>query len=79
MVTRDVMGLAHEYCQQGVHLQLKVYAKSDHDAAAVQFEPAASAFLAERFAGTPFSDGCSSVGKGNSLRPLPTDRHHKKR
>jgi hypothetical protein len=77
MVTKDVEGLAHEYCKQGVAVEFHVFQNSDHDAAAIQFEPLASEFMAARFAGTPFSDGCSSVGKGNSLKPLPSSKHHK--
>jgi hypothetical protein len=71
MVAKDVEGLAHEYCQQGVPLQFTVYSGSDHSQAAEHFEPAAVAFLLQRFAGTPFSSNCSSVGAGNSLAPLP--------
>ena len=71
MVTADVEGLAHEYCQQGVPLQLSVYQGSDHTQAAAQFEPAAISFLQQRFAGVPFQNGCSSVPTGNSLAPLP--------
>lgn len=75
MVTKDVEGLAHEYCKQGVPLTFKIYSNSDHDNAALQFEPAAIPFLQQRFAGTPFASGCSSVGKGNSLKPLPVHKH----
>jgi hypothetical protein len=71
MVTADVEGLAHEYCQQGVPLQLTVYQGSDHTEAGAQFEPAAVSFLQQRFAGVPFQNGCSSVPTGNSLAPLP--------
>ncbi len=71
MVSADVEGLAHEYCQQGVPLQLAVYKGSDHTQAALQFEPAAISFLQQRFAGVPFRNGCSSVPVGNSLAPLP--------
>lgn len=78
MIARDVMGLAHEYCTQGSQVQLNIYKNSDHTTAAIKFEPTASAFLAARFAGTPFIDGCSRIGKGNSLAPLPTKRHHEK-
>ena len=71
MVTADVEGLAHEYCQQGVPLQLSVYQGSDHTQAAAQFEPAAISFLQQRFAGVLFQNGCPSVPTGNSLEPLP--------
>ena len=74
MVTADVEGLAHQYCQEGVQLQLNVYNGSDHTQAAAQFEPAATAFLHDRFAGAPFQNGCSSVPTGNSLAPLPVSQ-----
>jgi hypothetical protein len=78
MVTKDVEALAHEYCKQGVPLQFTVYNGQDHDGAGEQFELGASQqFLAERFAGTPFSNGCSSVGKGHSLAPLRAPKHHR--
>jgi hypothetical protein len=70
MVTADVEALAHEYCAQGVPLQFSVYQGSDHEEAALQFEPAAVEFLEERFVGLPFTSGCAAVGTGNSLAPL---------
>jgi hypothetical protein len=76
MVAKDVEGLAHEYCKQHVPVQLAVYKGSDHSQAALKFEPAASEFLAQRFAGTPFNNGCSSIGKGNALTPLPIHKKH---
>ena len=71
MVTADVEALAHEYCTQGVPVQLSVYQGEDHQEAAVSFEPAAVEFLEERFAGVPFSSGCSSIPNGDSIAPLP--------
>jgi hypothetical protein len=70
MVTKDVEALAHEYCGQGVPLQYTVLANSTHEQAAVEFEPQATAFLAERFAGVPFTDNCASVGPGNDISPI---------
>jgi hypothetical protein len=70
MVTKDVEALAHEYCGQGVPLQYTVLSNSTHEQAALQFEPQATAFLTERFAGAPFSDNCSSVGVGNDISPI---------
>jgi hypothetical protein len=71
MVVADVEALAHEYCSQGVPVQLAVYQGDDHQEAAVQFEPAAVTFLEERFAGVPFTSGCASVPDGDSIAPLP--------
>jgi hypothetical protein len=77
MVSKDVEGLAHEYCKQGVKLTFSLYKKSDHDQAAVQFEPNALTFLQQRFAGAPFQSGCSSVGKGNALTPVKAHHRHR--
>jgi hypothetical protein len=77
MVTKDVEALAHEYCKQGVSVQFNVYHHADHETAAGEFEPGATAFLAERLAGTKVSNGCSSIGKGNSLKPLKDPKKNK--
>jgi hypothetical protein len=71
MVVADVEALAHEYCGQGVEVQLAVYQGDDHQEAAVQFEPAAVTFLESRFAGVPFVSGCASIPAGDSIAPLP--------
>jgi hypothetical protein len=71
MVVADVEALAHEYCSQGVGVQLNVYQGDDHEEAAVQFEPAAVTFLEARFAGLPFLSGCASIPAGDSIAPLP--------
>jgi hypothetical protein len=71
MVVADVEALAHEYCGQGVGVQLAVYQGADHEEAAVEFEPAAIAFLEARFAGVPFVSGCASIPAGDSIAPLP--------
>jgi len=71
MVVADVEALAHEYCGQGVGVQLAVYQGDDHQEAAVQFEPAAVTFLESRFAGVPFVSGCASIPAGDSIAPLP--------
>jgi len=77
MVTADVEGLAHEYCERGVSLQLTVYNGLDHTETAVPFEASALTFLEERFDGAPFVDGCSSVSTGNSLTPLPIPQDYR--
>jgi hypothetical protein len=72
MIVADVEALAHEYCGQGVGVQLAVYQGADHEEAAVEFEPAAVTFLEARFAGVPFESGCASIPAGDSIAPLPT-------
>jgi hypothetical protein len=71
MVAGDVEALAHTYCQRGASVQFQEYKGQDHTGAGVQFEPAAAAFITERLLGLPVPNGCSSIGSGNSLAPLP--------
>jgi hypothetical protein len=72
MIAGDVEGLAHEYCQRGVPVTFDEYAGLQHTPAAVPFEADALTFLTDRFLGLPAPNGCSSIGTGNSLAPLPT-------
>lgn len=74
MVTKDDEALAHAYCKRGVSVQFTVYRGADHGTAAVSFEAAAPAFVAARLAGKPVVNGCSSIGPGDSLAPLPVPR-----
>ena len=80
MIVKDVQGLAHQYCGEGVPVQLKVYDGAEHTQAGLQFFPEAMAFLAERFAGLPFAGNCAEIPVGNSLAPLKirrsTTQHH---
>lgn len=74
MVTKDDEALAHTYCKRGVSVQFKVYTGDDHAHAAIAFIGDAGSFLAARLSGQPMSDGCSSIGRGNSLAPLPVPK-----
>jgi hypothetical protein len=71
MIAADDEALAHEYCQRGVSVQFNVYKGDDHTAAAIPFEVGALAFLTARLNGLPVSNGCSSIGAGNALTPVP--------
>jgi hypothetical protein len=84
MITKDDEALAHVYCQRGVSVEFHVYKGDAHTQAAVPFEVRALTFLRARLAGQSVPNGCSQVGLGNSLAPLPialrrhrTRRHHK--
>jgi hypothetical protein len=76
MVVKDVMGLAHEYCGEGVPVQFKIYDGSEHTQAGLQFFPEAMSFLSQRFAGTPATGNCADIGVGNSLAPLKVKHKH---
>ncbi|HEY3951948.1 MAG TPA: lipase family protein [Streptosporangiaceae bacterium] len=71
MVAADVQALAHEYCQQGVPVSFDEYSGLEHTEAAVPFEAHALTFLTSLFLGLPPSNGCSSIGPGASIAPLP--------
>ena len=71
MIAGDVEALAHEYCKQGLPVTFDVYQGLPHTEAAAPFETHAMTFLTSLFAGIPASNGCSSIGKGNSIAPLP--------
>ncbi len=71
MVANDDEALAHTYCQRGVSVQFNEYSGQDHDNAAIPFEAGALTFLTARLGGVPVPDGCSSIGTGNSLAPVP--------
>jgi hypothetical protein len=71
MIAGDVEALAYEYCQAGVPVTFDEYAGLTHTEAAVPFEADAMTFLENLFNGLPASNGCSTIGPGNSLAPLP--------
>jgi Secretory lipase len=71
MVAGDVEALAHEYCQQGVPVTFDEYTGLEHTEAAVPFETDAMTFLTDLFAGQAPNNGCSSIGPGTSIAPLP--------
>ncbi len=71
MVAADVEALAYTYCQRGVSVEFNEYTGDTHDNAAVPFEQGALTFLSDRLNGQSVADGCSSIGPGNSLAPVP--------
>jgi len=77
MIAKDVQGLAHEYCGEGVPVQLKVYDGAEHSQAGLQFFPEAMSFLGQRFAGLPFTGNCADIPDGNALAPLKMPRKHR--
>jgi pimeloyl-ACP methyl ester carboxylesterase len=71
MIDGDVEALAHQYCQRGVPVTFTVYPLLPHSDAAVPFEAQALTFLEGQFNGSAAPNGCSTIGQGNSLAPLP--------
>lgn len=70
MVEKDEQQLAYEYCHQGVSIDFVELKNANHDDAGAAFFPQAMSFLGDRFAGAPAPDNCSSIKRGNSLKPI---------
>jgi hypothetical protein len=77
MIEKDVEALAHEYCGEGVPVQLQVYQGAEHTQAGLQFFPAALSWLGQRLAGAPVASNCADIPVGNSLAPLKVKKRHK--
>ena len=71
MVAKDVQQLAYTYCTRKLPTQFHEFQGADHTAGFVAYSPLAAAFMQQRFAGLT-TDGCSTIGPGNPLDPLPT-------
>jgi len=71
MVTRDVEGLAHEYCDRGVTVTYAQYIAQNHSDAFIPFQAQAAQFITDRFAGAVPTSNCAAVGPGNDLTPTP--------
>ncbi|MBV9487841.1 MAG: hypothetical protein JO246_17540 [Frankiaceae bacterium] len=76
MLVGDVEALAHQYCRQGANVLFRSYQGLGHEVAGAEFEPTATDFLLERLEGTPFHGNCDTIGKGNSIKPLPVPKRH---
>ena len=71
MVAQDVVALGHAYCQRGLSVEFHEYKRLEHTTAALEFFPAAIVWLTARLNGVAPTNGCSSIGTGNSLALLP--------
>jgi Secretory lipase len=71
MVTKDVQELAYTYCQRGVPVEFQIYKGLSHVHAGLPFLEQAQAFLTQRFESLPVQNGCSDIGPGNSIAPVP--------
>jgi hypothetical protein len=70
MVAADDEALAHAYCARNVPVVFKRLKGLDHTDAAVPFEAAAMPFLDGRLNGLPVVNGCSKIGRGDSIAPI---------
>lgn len=66
MVFKDVTGLAHKFCRNGIATQFKPYYGLKHIDAFLPFAADAAAYLGDRFAGRA-PTGCVGIPPGNPL------------
>lgn len=71
MVAKDVQELAYTYCHRGVPVELHVYKGLTHTGAGLPFLEQADAFLTQRFDDLPVQNGCTDIGPGDSIAPVP--------
>lgn len=71
MVTGDVEGLAHQYCERGVNVTYAQYNRLSHSEAFLPFQAQTAQFFTDRFAGAAPTNNCAAVGPGNDLSPTP--------
>lgn len=71
MVTKDVEGLARDYCDRGVAVTYAQYNGQNHSDAFIPFQAQSAQFLTERFNGVAPANNCAVVGPGNDLAPTP--------
>ncbi|MFD6858182.1 lipase family protein [Rhodococcus sp. NPDC060090] len=71
MITGDVEGLAHDYCERGVAVTYAQYDRLSHSEAFLPFQAQAAQFFTDRFAGAAPADNCAVVGPGNDLAATP--------
>jgi hypothetical protein len=69
VIAGDVRSLASEYCSHGLPVQYVQYESLGHIASALPWLPAATFWLAARFAGEPPPQDCPQIAPGNSLAP----------
>jgi Secretory lipase len=67
MIAGDVRSLAREYCSRGIPVQYDQYENLSHVPSALAWLPAATAWMAGRFAGQAPPQDCEQIAPGNSL------------
>jgi Secretory lipase len=71
VVARDVQELAYTYCQRGIPVEFHIYKGLSHTQAGLPFLEQAQVFLTQRFEDAHFQNGCSDIGPGDSIAPVP--------
>lgn len=71
MVAKDVQELAYTYCRRGVPVEFHIYKGLSHTQVGLPFLEQAQAFLTQRFENLHFQNGCSDIGAGSSIAPVP--------
>jgi hypothetical protein len=71
MIAGDVRTLARDYCAKGTKVHYEEYAALSHIWSVPIWLHNSIAWIKQRFAGVPAPQNCSSIRKGNPLKPIP--------
>ena len=71
MIAGDVPTLARSYCVKGAKVHYEQHDALSHITSVPIWRDNSLAWIAERFAGVPAPENCSSIAPGNSLDPIP--------
>jgi hypothetical protein len=74
MIAGDVRTLARQYCAKGTKVHYEQYDLLSHIWSVPVWLHNSIAWIKQRFAGMRAPDNCSSIPKGNSLKPIPVPR-----
>jgi hypothetical protein len=70
----DVRTLARDYCAKGTKVHYEEYKALSHIWSVPIWLLNSIAWIKQRFDGVPAPENCSSIRKGNSLKPIPTPK-----
>ncbi len=74
MIAGDVRTLARDYCAKGTKVHYEEYKALSHIWSVPIWLLDSITWIKQRFDGVPAPENCSSILKGNSLKPIPTPK-----
>jgi Secretory lipase len=74
MIAGDVRTLARDYCAKGTKVHYEEYKALSHIWSVPIWLLDSITWIKQRFDGVPAPENCSSIRKGNSLKPIPTPK-----
>jgi hypothetical protein len=74
MIAGDVRTLARDYCAKGTKVHYEEYKALSHIWSVPIWLLDSITWIKQRFDGVPAPENCSSIRKGNSLKPISTPK-----